>query len=307
MLHLRLRVPEHLSADVTALLINDPTVTNVAVLPHGYRQPAGDLVLADIARESATGTVGRLRALGLRHDGSISIVPIDTILSDDARAAERAAPGEPDDGVVWESVENKLRRDSMLSWSFVAFMTLACLIAGAGRILDQPILIVGAMVVGPEFAAIAAICFALARPRPQMLRPAVFVLVGGFLLALVISTVVWSIAYRLGGFSHRAASSGRLTQFIVQPDGWSFAVAMLAGIAGVLALTTAKSGPLVGVFISVTTIPALGTAAVCLAAGIWSEVGSTATQLGLNVLGMILAGTATLLLQRLVWARVGRA
>ena len=44
--------------------------------------------------------------------------------------------------------------------------------------------------------------------------------------------------------------------FIVRPDGWSFIIALLAGVAGTLSLTSAKSGPLVGVFISVTTIPA---------------------------------------------------
>ena len=68
----------------------------------------------------------------------------------------------------------------------------------------------------------------------------------------------------------REASTGNLTDFIVHPDGWSFAVACLAGVAGTLSLTTAKSGPLVGVFISVTTIPAVGTIAVCLACGVWS-------------------------------------
>ncbi|MGH3413131.1 MAG: DUF389 domain-containing protein [Marmoricola sp.] len=306
MLHLRLRVPEHRVDQVLSLLGEDPTVTNVAVQRAAYVDPPGTMVQADVARESATGTVGRLRDLGLQHEGSISLLAIDTVLSDAADAAERAAPGAPDDGVVWESVENRLRGDSRFSWAFLAFIVLASLLAGAGRILDQPILIVGAMVVGPEFAAVAAICFALARPRWHLLLPATRTLLGGFALALLVCTPVWAVAYQLGAFTHDQASQGARTDFIVQPDAWSFAIAVIAGIAGTLALTTEKSGALVGVFISVTTIPAVGTAAVCLGAGVWGEVGSALTQLGLNILGMVLAGFATLLIQRLVWARVSR-
>jgi uncharacterized hydrophobic protein (TIGR00271 family) len=303
-LHLRLRVPGDLTDEVVRLLSADDTVTNVAVVPGGFHKPEGCLVLADVARENATGVVKQLRDLDLQHRGSISIEEIDTILSDEAARVERVAPGAPDDGVVWVSVEQRLRDDSRLSWAFIAFMTLAALIAGAGRITDQPILIVGAMVVGPEFSPIAAICFALAHPRLGMLPVALRSLVTGFSAAIALSTAFWWVAYQLGGFTREQAATGELTDFIVSPDGWSFVVACLAGIAGTLSLTTAKSGPLVGVFISVTTIPAVGTVAVCLACGVWDEVGSALAQLGINLLGMMVAGTTTLAIQRLIWRRV---
>jgi len=303
-LHLRLRVPDDLTTSVVDLLAEDDTVTNLAVVPGGFQKPEGCLVLADVARENATAVVGRLRGLDLQHRGSISIDEVGTILSDEADRAERAAPGAPDDGVVWVAVEQQLRGDSRLSVAFAVFMTLAALIAGAGRILDQPILIIGAMVVGPEFAPIAAICFALARPRPSMLLRALGSLAAGFGVALVVATAVWWVAYAAGAFTRTQASSGRMTDFIVRPDGWSFVVALLAGVAGTLSLTTAKSGPLVGVFISITTIPAIGTLAICVACGIWGEAASALVQLALNLAGIVLAGTATLLVQRLVWHRV---
>ncbi len=303
-LHLRLRVPDDLLDDVAALLHGDETVTNVAVVDGCFSQPDGSLVLADVARENATGVVKGLRDLDLQHHGSISIDEIGTILSDDAAQVEHAAPGAPDDGVVWVSVEQRLRDDSRLSWAFVVFMTLAALIAGVGRILDQPILIVGAMVVGPEFSPIAAICFALAHPRLAMLAPAARSLATGFAVAATVATLTWAAAYHLGAFTQQQATTGDLTEFIVRPDGWSFAVACLAGVAGTLSLTTAKSGVLVGVFISVTTIPAVGAFAVALACGVWLEAASALGQLGLNLLGMLLAGTVTLRVQRLVWRQV---
>jgi uncharacterized hydrophobic protein (TIGR00271 family) len=227
-----------------------------------------------------------------------------TIFSDEADRAEAAAPGIPDDAVVWDVVENRVRTESVLSFAFLAFLTLATLIAGVGRLLDQPILIIGAMVVGPEFSPVAAICLALARPRPAILPTAATTLFGGFAIAVAIAAPLWFLAGAVGLADRADAVRGPLTDFIVQPDVWSFLIALLAGTAGVLALTTSKSGPLVGVFISVTTVPAVGTVALCLGLGVWSEVPSALLQLGINLAGMVLAGSLALLGQRFYWARV---
>jgi uncharacterized hydrophobic protein (TIGR00271 family) len=306
-LHLQLRVPRRLTDDVVRLLTADDTVTNVAVLADAYAKPPGTLVIADVAREGANPVVASLRALDLHRCGSIMLSEPATILSDEADRAEEAAPGTPDDGVVWDLVESRVRSESVLSWAFVSFLTLATLIAGVGRLLDQPILIIGAMVVGPEFSPVAAICLALARPRISILPRALGTLVGGFATAVLVAAPLWVLAHAVGLASRAEAVRGPLTDFIVQPDAWSFVIALLAGVAGVLALTTSKSGTLVGVFISVTTVPAVGTVALCLGLGLWSEIPGALLQLGVNLAGLVLSGTLTLLTQRLVWARVERA
>jgi uncharacterized hydrophobic protein (TIGR00271 family) len=96
------------------------------------------------------------------------------------------------------------------------------------------------------------------------------------------------------------------TGFIWHPDRWSFIVALIAGAAGVLAMTTARANAMVGVFISVTTIPAVGNLA--LALGVWapSEVRGSLAQLGVNVAGMVFAGAVVLVLQRLLGVRTLR-
>ena len=305
-LHLRLRVPSDLTDTVVSLLTDDATVANVAMLPDVFIKPGGCLVLADVARESAQPLIARLRSMGLEESGSLTIVETDTVLSGAAAQAERAAPGSPIDGVVWDVIEDRARDDVRLSWAFCAFLTLATLIASVGRLLDNPILIVGAMVVGPEFAPVAAICFALARPRPQLLPRALTTLFGGFLVATLIATSIWGVVHALGGFTDYEVAHRPATQFIVSPDIWSFVIAMLAGVAGTLSLTTSKSATLVGVFISVTTVPAVGTFSLAVATLDWKDARSSLLQLALNLTGMILAGTATLLLQKLVWVRISR-
>jgi uncharacterized hydrophobic protein (TIGR00271 family) len=305
MMHVQLRVPAEQVDAVVDLLRGEDSVTNIGVVPEAFVEPAGTLVVCDVAREGANTVLGQLRELRVDHEGSIMLTEPETLLSDAATNAEEAAPGRPDDGVVWDAVENRVRRESAMSFAYLAFLTLAVLIAGSGRLLDQPILIVGAMVVGPEFSPVAAICVGLARPRWGIVPPAVRTLLGGFLIAIVLAVPFWWVTHLLGHAATRDVAAGPLTSFIVEPNGWSFVVAVLAGIAGTLALTTDKSGPLVGVFISVTTVPAAGTAALCVGTGVWTEVGPALLQLGVNLSGMILAGTLTLLLQRTYWRRVG--
>ena len=75
-------------------------------------------------------------------------------------------------------------------------------------------------------------------------------------------------------------------------------MAVVAGAAGVLSLTSAKSGALIGVLISVTTIPAAANIGVAAAYGEWGDAGGAAGQLSLNLFGIVAAGVVTLFVQR---------
>ena len=49
-------------------------------------------------------------------------------------------------------------------------MMLATLIAAVGIFLDTPILIIGAMVLGPEFGPLASFSVAVVQGRPELAR-----------------------------------------------------------------------------------------------------------------------------------------
>ena len=256
-------------------------------------------MLCDVAREAADHLVDQLAALGVEQDGSIAIEEIDTALSRVARQAQADAPGEGVDAVVWNQVEERTSEESTLSATFLIFLSIATLIAGVGVLLDQPILIVGAMVVGPEFGPIAGLCVALALRERELAIRSLRALVIGFPVAIGV-TVLATLLARVAGLVEPAMldSEHPLTSFISRPDAFSFVVAFLAGIVGILSLTAAKSGALIGVLISVTTVPAAGSAAVALALGEPGMALGSALQLAINLCGMVIAGTSTLLLQR---------
>ncbi|MBF8188484.1 DUF389 domain-containing protein [Nonomuraea sp. K274] len=304
MLHLRLISPAARTDEATAVLEDCPGVTNIVVLPGVAREPRGDVILCDAAREAANEVIGRLQ--WLESEGSIAAEQVDLALSKAADDAIEEAPGEPDDAVIWEELAQRVHADSRITWAYLAFLAIATQLAGIGVVQNSIILIVGAMVLGPEFGAVAAICFGLLRRRWALIATALRTLVVGFTVAIAITFACALVSYWLGWIELTSLDTNEEVQFIVKPDRWSFIVALLAGAAGVLSITAGKSSALIGVFISVTTVPAAGYAAVALALAHWDEVAPSISQLAVNIFGMIVAGTATLLVQRKFWPQVGR-
>ncbi|MDQ7876810.1 DUF389 domain-containing protein [Microbacterium sp. QXD-8] len=306
MLTVRVTAPHELARRLRDRLREEPTVSDIVYVPSAALDGDGDLLHFALARENANNVMRMLRHAGVPANGSIVVSEPIAVASDAATAAERAAPGHPADGVLWAQLADRSREDARPSWSFFAFLLLATLIAGIGRLLDQPILIIGAMVVGPEFAPIAAICYAVVRRKRGIVGMASVTLFGGFALSAAIAWGVWAIVYAFGLITYEQATTGPLTEFIIAPDVWSFVIALLAGIAGVLSLTTSKSSALVGVFISITTVPAVGTIGLTLAVGAWDEAFSALLQLLVNLAGLFVAGIATLWVQLKVGRRIGR-
>jgi uncharacterized hydrophobic protein (TIGR00271 family) len=304
MLHVRIFSPAELTDEVVRVLRDDGGVSSLAVMRDASLQPPGDVVLADLAREAANDVVDALRQIGLHRHGSIQLQPVDTWLSLDGYQAERRTPGSSADAVVWAQVTQRSYEDSELNWSYASFMTLATLIATIGIVLDSQILLIGAMVLGPEFGAVAALGVALVRRRFGLLALATRTLLVGFAVAIGFTALFALGAKQLGWISLSDVTGPRPgTDFIYSPDKWSFIVALIAGAAGVLSLTSARTAGLSGVFISVTTVPAAGNVALGLVFGAGSEVWGSTAQLLLNLAGMAFAGLVTLLLQHAIWSR----
>jgi uncharacterized hydrophobic protein (TIGR00271 family) len=183
-------------------------------------------------------------------------------------------------------------------------MIVAGLIAAVGIFLDSPILIVGAMVVGPEFGPVAGFCVAVATRRRDVAVRSFSALAIGLPAAI---TAVWltTLIFKATGLTPHEFSekSHSLANIIASPDFFSFFVASCAGVAGMLSLSTAKSGALIGVLISVTTIPAAANIGVAAAYGDWSSWAGSMGQLAVNVTAILAAGTITLVIQRRLYRR----
>lgn len=303
MLHLRVISPADLTEQVLAELEGQCGATHIAVQRGTVIRPEGDVIEATLAREATNAVLTALQELGVEHRGGVTLESLDTVLSDAADRAEEAAPGDPDDAVIWEELIARTGEESRLNGTFIAFLSLALLIAAVGVTTNSPVTVVGAMVVGPEFGPLAALAVALVRRRWDLARRSVLALLVGFPVAMGI-TLLGALAAEAAGLI-TTSSLDNLSQvdFVYRVGPFSLIVALLAGAAGMLSMTSAKSAALVGVFISVTTVPAAGFAVVAATLGRWRIAAESTGQLLINLAGITIAAVVVLTLRRRSWSR----
>ncbi|TDQ01215.1 DUF389 domain-containing protein [Labedaea rhizosphaerae] len=302
MLRLRVLSPTAKTEDALAVLRAQPGATHVVVLRGAAVEPAGDVIEADVAREAVDELLGALCALDLDHVGGITLDELDTALSDAADRAEQAAPGDGADAVVWDELLARTGEDSRLTTTFLAFLTIACLLAAVGVVTDSPITVVGAMVVGPEFGPLAALAVGLVLRRFDLAGRAALALLAGFPLAMLITAGGALLGKATGLIGADAMSAADNVDFVYQVGPFSLVVALLAGAAGMLAVTSARSAVLVGVFISVTTVPAAGYVVVAAVLGEWGRSVGSLVQLAVNIVGIVFAAALVLVVRRKSWA-----
>ncbi|KAA8884591.1 DUF389 domain-containing protein [Nocardia colli] len=286
--------PPDTTGAVLAVLAANPGATHVTLARGVALAPAGDLIQADVAREAANEVLEQLTALGICKTGGITLGPVETVLSEAGDRAVEAAPGDPTDAVVWDELLAQVHEESTLNSTFLAFLAIACLLAAIGVATDSPVTIVGAMVVGPEFGPLAAFAVGLVRRDFRLARRSAIALAVGFPVAMLVTlaaTLVWE---QLGWITLNGVESVKNVDFIYEVGPFSLVVALLAGAAGMLSLVTAKSAALIGVFISVTTVPAAGFAVVAATLGQWHIAFMSAGQLAVNLAGIIVAGVIVL-------------
>ncbi|MET8654379.1 DUF389 domain-containing protein [Nocardia aurea] len=294
MLHLRMISPPETTDPVLRVLADEPGVTHITCARGVAIEPEGDLIQADIAREAANEVIERLKELGIEHTGGLTLVPVETVLSDAGDRAVDEAPGDPTDAVVWEELLAQTHEESSLNSTFVAFLTIACLLAAVGVATDSPVTIVGAMVVGPEFGPLAAFSVGLVRRDWALVRRSAVALLVAFPVAMVVTLAATAIWEQFGWITLTGVEHSNNVDFIYEVGPFSLIVALLAGAAGMLSLVTSKSAALIGVFISVTTVPAAGFAVVAATVGKWNIAMMSVGQLAVNLSGIVVAGVIVL-------------
>ena len=188
MIHVRAVSPPEITPALVTSLSSRPGVLNMIVLDGVARNPDGDAVQFDVITAEANEVVARdaharCRPSRLdRHRGRRrrAVGPGGRGRGARRRRALRLSP-------VWEQAEARIRAGGRYPPSWFALLTIAGLIAAVGIFTNSQILIVGAMVVGPEYAAIISVALGInKRDRPRI-RAGAAALFFGFLIAIVVT------------------------------------------------------------------------------------------------------------------------
>lgn len=286
---LRIVCPASATARIVATLETRVGASLITVA-RSVSHPAGDdLVTAEIPRGEIDTVLDLVDRVPAGAGVQVSVAPSEQLLP-------VPDPGDAD-RVIWAQVTEDVATPGRLSWNNALLIMAAAALAAIGIIQDQLLLIVGAMALSPDYYPIAHTFLALSRRAWGVAGRGVLVLLA-FYGAAAASALALAAVLSATDLAERVPPAGQpLTLFISQPNGLSVVVALIAGMAGALAITLPGTRGLVGVFVSVLTVPAAANIGVALADRDLSELAGAAVQLASNVGGLLLAGTITVALR----------
>jgi uncharacterized hydrophobic protein (TIGR00271 family) len=303
MFHVRVVCQSEATDQVVGLLDDHEEIVNLLVQPAGAVRPPGDVVQFDLQAAAANKVMRELSEIRADEYAPVTVHSVDLSTLDlQPRSRSWHRPHLGENAPFWGLAQAKIQADATYAPSFFILLMIAGVIAACGILTNSQILIVAAMVVGPEYGAILAVAAGLEGRNWPPVRDGLIALVGGFLLAILV-TYVFALCIRALGKTPTAYGLGLrpVSDLINSPNLYSVVVAVLAGVVGVVALAESKAGAMVGVFISITTIPAAADIAVSLAYHLWSEARGSAYQLLLNVGLLIIIGALALLVFHRTW------
>lgn len=299
MLRLRSSVPDHRADEFGDLLRELSGVHRVVQQDDASRPSKHYVFVADVEPNCADVLVEEIGGFGIAAD--------DYVLT----KMEVVAPqhhhhhGEGGiDGFAWVEVLGQARANSRPLARYLALINVAAVIAALGVITSNSILIVGAMAVSPDLLPICATCVGIVRGDRTLARRAFVTLTLGLGLVVVTAMVLSALLKWTGllpdGFDVDQSSLSTLAV----TDYSTVLIALAAGVAGMLAFET-RASQAVGVAISVTTIPASAYLGVAIGGGGIDHAFGALVVLAVNVALLIVSGTMTLLVQRVLPNRSG--
>jgi len=306
LIHIRAVSPSDVTPGLLESLAANDGVVNLIVLEGVARNPDGDSLQFDVITAEANRVIDELRRLDVDRRGAIVIENIDASISAIAAQAERREPTRANFSPIWEEAEARIRERGTYRPSWYVLLAIAGVIGAVGILTNSQILVVGAMVVGPEYGAMIGVALGIDQRDGAPIRRGLEALLVGFLLAIAV-TLVFSLLIRAFDLQPRAFELGirPVSDLIDSPNAFSIMVAVLAGIVGVVSLTEARASTLIGVFVSVTTIPAAADVGLSIAFSDWSEARGAFLQLLVNVVILVVVGAIGLAALRRFWGSTG--
>jgi len=303
-------VPEGKREQVIAAL--DDADVDYAMTDETSRREYSDIAYIPTDVDSVEGLLEALRSVGVERDGYMIVSDVETIVSDDfdERLAEKAAdegddaadddeettPAD-DERIPREELQTKARNLSRSTRNYIALTLISAIVATAGLLQDSAAVVVGSMVIAPLIGPAMASCVGTVISDDALFWEGVRSQLIGLTVAIASAT--------LFAAGYRAALAPDLELLLIQqvaerahPGLLSLAIALGAGIAGALSLTSGADEALVGVMIAVALMPpaaavGLGVAYLDLTLAVGAGVLVLVNLLSINV-----AGVATVWLRR---------
>jgi len=233
-----------------------------------------------------------LRDVGVEREGYMVVTDVETIVSE--RFEEQNDDEEADEErISREELSTKAHNLSRSTPNYIIFTVVSAVVATAGLLEDSAAIVVGSMVIAPLIGPAMASCVGTVVNDNELFWAGIRSQALGIVVA-VLSATLFAFSYRLLLVSELDLLLIQQVVERVHPGLLSLAVALGAGIAGALSLTSGADEALVGVMIAVALIPPA--ASVGLGIGYADPVvaGGAGILVLVNVLSINAAGIITI-------------
>jgi uncharacterized hydrophobic protein (TIGR00271 family) len=299
MLRLDAFAPAEIVDDVRTALVALPGVRHVA---SGASTAEGLVALtAEVDTANADIAVDRLAEFGIASD-DLTLWRVPGI---QPLGWKRRTRSSDSDVQVWSEIVGRADEHAHLAASYLIFMAAAGVIAGIAVLTGSAVLLVGAMAISPDLLPVSASAIGLVERRWHLAARALGALSVGLATAAVAAFVTAALLRLFDQVpGDLVLAETAMGDAITHLGPGSLMVALTAGVAGMMAFER-PGGSAVGVAISVTTIPAAAYVGAAMAMGRDDPMFGALVVLLSNILMLVIASTATLMVQRR--ARIRRA
>ncbi|AGB17304.1 TIGR00341 family protein [Halovivax ruber XH-70] len=234
---------------------------------------------------------------GVPEDAYTVVLEAETVIS---RRFDRLKEAYESDDVD----EDRIARQELLSEAqsltptrsiYVAMTIISAVVATAGLFLDSPAVVVGSMVIAPLIGpALGASVGSVLNDETLFRKSLVYQALGvGLAIAAATFFALLVNVTNIVPSSLELTEVGEINERLA-PDLLALAIALGAGIAGMVSISTGLATALVGVMIAAALIPPAAAAGIAIAWGEPAAALGATTLVFVNVLSVNLAGLVTL-------------
>ncbi|WP_121741772.1 TIGR00341 family protein [Natronorubrum halophilum] len=239
----------------------------------------------------------RLKRAGIDDDASTVVINAETVISTEFSTLEDrySHGGQKGSRTSRQVLRTKADELTPPFTIYAVMLLISAVVATAGLLADSPAVVIGAMVIapllGPALAANVGIVTGDDRLKATGFR---YQLVG--VAMVVVASIALAFLARMAGLEPAGVDIVVATELEerVSPNLFSLAVALGAGIAGILSLTRGFSEAIVGVMIAAALIPPSAAVGITVAWGMHGAAIGAAALVIVNLLSINLAALATL-------------
>lgn len=237
-----------------------------------------------------------LREVGIDREDYTVVVEATAVVSRPFEALEDEWEGE-DLKTKISRAELRTRANDLLPTrlTFFTMTAVSAVVATAGVLMDSAAVVVGSMVIAPLIGPALSASVGTVIDDSELRRTGVKWQLLGVILA-VVSATVFALVLRYANLVPPGIPITDISQVDerLTPDFLALAIAIGAGVAGALSLSTGVSAALVGVMIAVALIPPAAVIGIGIAWGMPMVVLGSSILLILNVLAINLAALGVL-------------